>query len=84
MLIEAGSRQPRSLANAFRAQVPAQTTAAVVALTGHLGKLDAAYGSHESRRVMSLDAYNIPEAERLDLERLASWAADAVSSGEAS
>ena len=83
-LIEAGSRQPRSLANAFRSQVPAQTTAAVVALTGHLGKLDAAYGSHESRRVMSLDAYNIPEAERLDLERLASWAADAVSSGEAS
>ena len=80
MLIEAGSRQPRSLANAFRGPVPAQTKKAVEALAGQLGKLDAAYGSRETRRVMSLDACNIPAAERLDLDRLASWAADAVSS----
>ena len=84
LLIEAGSRQPRSLANAFRGPVQAQTKKAVEALAGQLGKLDAAYGSRETRRVMSLDACNIPAAERLDLDRLASWAADAVSSGEAS
>ena len=84
MLIEAGSRQPRSLANAFRGPVPARTNKAVEALEGQLGKLDSAYGSRETRRVMSLDACNIPDAERLDLDRLASWAADAVSSGEAS
>ena len=83
MLIEAGSRQPRSLANAFRDPVSAQTKAAVVALAGQLGKLDGAYGSHESRRIMSLDPCNIPTAERLDLDRLASWAADAVGAGEA-
>ncbi len=84
MLIEAGSRQPRSLANAFREPVRAHTKAAVDALKGQLGKLDSAYGSHETRRVMSLDACNIPDAERLDLDRLASWAADAVSSSRAS
>ena len=83
MLIEAGSRQPRSLANAYRCPVKAQVDAAVQALGGHLSKLDDAYGAGESRRVMSLDPCDIPGAERLDLGSLASWAADAVRSGEA-
>ena len=84
MLIEAGSRQPRSLANAFREPVRAHTKAAVDALKGQLGKLDSAYGSHETRRVMSLDPSDVPGAEPLDLDHLASWAADAVSSSRAS
>ena len=84
LLIEAGSRQPRSLANAFRGPVPARTNRAVEALAGQLGKLDAAYGSHESRRVMSLDPCEVPGADSLDLDRLASWTADAVSSSKAS
>ena len=83
MLIEAGSRQPRSLANAYRCPVKAQTDAAVGALGGHLSKLDDAYCAGESRRVMSLDPCDIPGAERLDLGSLASWAADAVRSGKA-
>ena len=83
MLIEAGSRQPRSLANAFRRPVKAQTDTAVGALGGHLSKLDDAYGAGEARRVMSLEQCDIPGAARLDLDSLASWAADAVRSGEA-
>ena len=68
MLIEAGSRQPRSLANAYRKaldSVDAQTANAVKAKAEHLGKLEASYGAHEARRVMCLDPWDIPNAERL-------------------
>lgn len=82
MLIEAGSRQPRSLANAFRETIDPQTSAAVNAMSEHLDKLDAAYGLHESRRMMCLDTCDIPKAERLSLDGLAAWTADAIRSGE--
>ena len=83
MLIEAGSRQPRSLANAFRTPVKARTAAAVDALASHLSKLDAAYGAGESRRVMAVDDCELPQAERLCLDDLAAWVAQAVRNGEA-
>ena len=83
MLIEAGARQPRSLANAFRAPVKAQTAVAVDALAAHLAKLDAAYGPRESRRVMAVDDCNLPQAEWLCLDDLAAWAAQTVRNGEA-
>ena len=83
LLIEAGSRQPRSLANAFREPVKAQTAAAVDALTDHLSKLDAAYGPPESRRVMAVDDCDLPQAQRLCLDDLAAWAAQTVRNGEA-
>ena len=84
MLIEAGSRQPRSLANAFRAPVePARIKGAVTALTDHLSKLDAAYGAREHRRVMAVDDCDLPQAERLCLDDLAAWAAQTVRNGEA-
>ncbi len=83
VLIEAGSRQPRSLAAAFRNPTPAQTGKTVEALAEHLAKLDAAYGAREARRVMSVDGCAIPDAARLNLDDLASWAADTVRSGEA-
>ncbi len=83
LLIEAGSRQPRSLANAFRKPVKARTKAAVDALTDHLSKLDAAYGPRESRRVMAVDDCDVPQAERLCLDDLAVWAAQTVRNGEA-
>ena len=83
MLLEAGSRQPRSLANAYRGSVEAQSSATTAALSAHLGKLDECYGAREVRRVMSLDDSDLPGAERLNLDDLASWAADAVRSGEA-
>lgn len=83
MLIEAGSRQPRSLANAYREPARARIEAATEKLAGHLGKLDAAYGGKEVRRVMSVEDCYVPNAERLCLADLAIWAADAVRSGAA-
>ncbi len=83
MLVEAGSRQPRSLANAFRRPASAQVDTATGALSDYLGKLDAAYGAKEARRVMSVEDCEIPQAERICLDDLAAWAAEAVRSGEA-
>ena len=81
MLIEAGSRQPRSLANAFRSPAGAQTDAAVKALCDYLTKLDAAYNARETRRFMAVEDCEIPQAERLNMDELAGWAAGIVSGG---
>ena len=81
MLIEAGSRQPRSLANAYRTPSRPQITEATGALSGFLGKLDNAYGVNETRRVISVEDCDIPAAQRLNLDDLASWAADAIRNG---
>ena len=81
MLIEAGGRQPRSLANAYRQPATAQTGDAINRLADYLGKLDEAYGAKESRRVMSVEKYDIPGAERLNLDDLATWTADAIRNG---
>ena len=83
MLVEAGSRQPRSLSNAFRGEVKAQTNAATDALSSYLCKVDKAYGAREVRRFMSVETCEIPEAESLNMDSLAAWAADAVRNGEA-
>ena len=83
MLIEAGARQPRSLANAFRSPAKAQVANATSALSQYLSKLDAAYGAKETRRVMSVEDCDILNAERLCLDDLAAWASQAVLSGEA-
>ena len=83
MLIEAGKRQPRSLANAFRSPAEAQVTDATSRMTDYLSKLDAAYGAKEIRRVMSVEDCDIPNAERLCLDDLAAWASQVVLSGEA-
>ena len=83
MLIEAGSRQPRSLANAFRNPARAQVEAATGAMSEYLRKIDQAYGGKEIRRVMSVDDCDVPKAEPLCLDDLATWAADAVRNGQA-
>ena len=81
MLIEAGARQPRSLANAYRSAVRAQVSAASEALGGYLGKIDAAYGANEARRFMAIEDCELPAAERVCLDDLASWAADVARGG---
>ena len=83
MLVEAGSRQPRNLSNAFREPTRAQVEDATKALADHLRKLDKAYGARESRRVMSVEECEIPKAESVCMDDLAAWAADAVRNGEA-
>ena len=82
MLIEAGSRQPRSLANAFRKPAKAQVDDAVSKLSDYLGRLDRCYGSGEARRMMSVEDCDLPGAKWLDCAALANWAADAIRNGE--
>ena len=87
MLVEAGDRQPRTLANAFRDPVPLKTNrlldATVERLTAHLAKLDAAYGEAESRRALNLSDQPIPGAAPVDIAALTEWAAAAVREGTA-
>ena len=58
MLVELGSSQPRTLANAFRKPVEARTDdqldAALSALGSFLSKHDEAYGKRETRHLMSV------------------------------
>ena len=82
MLVEAGSRQPRSLANAFRKPADAQVDDAVSKLSDYLGNLDRCYGNGEARRMMSVDDYDLPHAQWLDCDALANWAADIIRKGE--
>jgi CRISPR system Cascade subunit CasC len=73
-MVEAGDRQPRSLAEAFRNPCAANTGVAVGKLAEHLTALDAAYATGETRRVMSLANADVPGAERGTLADLASFA----------
>ena len=82
MLIEAGSRQPRSLANAYRKAIDPQVDAATSALCDYLGRLDDCYGAKEARRVMSVEPCEVPGASWLSCDDVAAWAADAIRAGE--
>lgn len=79
MLLETGSRQPRSLANAFRTPVSAQVLDAARAMADHVARLDAAYGTHETRRLVTVEDCDLPSAARVDLDTLASWSSRTVS-----
>ena len=81
MFLEAGDRQPRSLAEAFRDPCGSSTEAAESAARGHLEKLDNMYGAGETRRFASLGGREMPEAERLSLAELAKWAGEAIRTG---
>lgn len=83
MLIEAGDCQPRSLAEAFRDPCRASLPVAVQQASDHVTRLDEAYATGESRRVMSLHETSMPRAELLTLPELARWAGSAVSTGAA-
>lgn len=74
VLVEAGDRQPRSLAEAFRAPCAASSAIAVARLADHLAALDAAYATGEERRVMSLANADVPGAGRGTLADLAAFA----------
>lgn len=82
MLLEAGDRQPRSLAEAWRAPSPASAEMAVAALVSHLGTLDEVYATGERRRFMSLVDTTVPGARRGSIADLAAWAGG-VFEGEA-
>ncbi len=74
MFLEAGDRQPRSLAEAYRKPCDPHFGPAIKALAGHLAALDEAYATGEERRVMLLsNQIDIPGAERGSLVDLAEW-----------
>ena len=74
MLLEAGDRQPRSLAEAFRTPCPPETSKAIKALSDHLASLDEAYETNEERIVMNLVNVPMPRAGAGTLGELADWA----------
>ena len=84
MLVEAGDRQPRSLAEAFRQPCPAAVDEAEQAAHAHLDKLDTTYETGEVRRVMSLHrADPRRQSRQCALPALAAWARDVVQRGTA-
>ena len=85
MLVEAGDRQPRSLAEAFRAPCkPATRDVAAQAARQYLEKVDAAYETGEVRRLMSLDDATMPGTDRVSsLQELAQWAGGMMRTGGA-
>lgn len=83
MLIEAGDRQPRSLASAFEASVRAPrdvpvSVAAEARLIERLEAMDRAYGAGESRRGLSVNSETLAGSPALTLAALAEWAAERV------
>ena len=83
VLVEAGNRQPRSLAEAFREHCPPITKHAQQALHQHIERLDAIYETGEVRRLMSLADASMPEADPLSLPELARWSGAAIRMGDA-
>lgn len=86
MLVEAGDRQPRSLAEAFREPCkPAHRTVAQKAVQQYLEKLDAVYETGEVRKLMSLDDdATVPAADRTpSLKELAGWSGTVMRTGRA-
>ncbi len=78
MLVEAGDRQPRSLAGAFRNPVAPQLEQAVDALARHLKLLDDNYATGEARRYLSLSDVALDGVEKGSLAELAVWAQNRV------
>jgi CRISPR system Cascade subunit CasC len=76
LLVEAGDRQPRSLAEAFRTSCKADTSEAVAKLAAHLAGLDAVYATDESRRHLSIVEADVAGSQRGSLADLAAFARD--------
>ncbi len=87
MLVEVGDWQPRSLAGAFQNALlvnqSAIREAAVRLLTDEISKLDDSYGATLDRRFLALDKVNVPNAERLPLNELATWVQTYITQGTA-
>ena len=86
VLVEAGDRQPRTLANAFRDAVPltdrdsngslGHRTAGT--MLGHLAAMDKVYETGEARRQMALPDLELAGVENGSMRQLAEWAAGIV------
>ena len=74
LLLEAGDRQPRSLAEAFRTPCKPHLSDAASALADQLQRLDTAYATGENRRVLTLVNTPVPSAKPGSLKDLTLWA----------
>ena len=74
MLLEAGDRQPRSLAEAYCEPCAPRVADAVDALASQLRALDSAYATGEERHFMTLSSRELPGAKHGSLADLAGWA----------
>lgn len=91
MLVEAGNRQPRTLANAYRKALSLRgsshdddvATRAIRSLDNHLKRLDDAYGAAEDRRQLSVLDSELTGVARLSLDQLANFAAEHVRAKQA-
>lgn len=74
LLLEAGDRQPRSLAGAFRKPSEPDLDRAVEALSNHLSRLDETFETGEARNYLTLASVELPGLHRSSLPDLARWA----------
>lgn len=82
MLAEAGNRQPRSLAEAFRSPINPNLEDTLVALDNQIKKFDGVYGQADSRRYFSTEDCDIAGATRCNCDDLAVWVAEIVDKGQ--
>lgn len=86
VLVEAGDRQPRTLANAFRDPVKLADRESnrslghrtAQSMAGHLAAMDAMYETGEARRHAALPDLRLAGVEGGSLAQLASWAGGVV------
>ncbi|HEY8031175.1 MAG TPA: type I-E CRISPR-associated protein Cas7/Cse4/CasC [Methylocella sp.] len=74
MLLEAGDRQPRSLAEAYRKPAEPNLDNAVEKLAGQLNAFDHAYATGEARICLNLSDKPLPGTASGSLAELAPWA----------
>lgn len=74
VLLEAGDRQPRSLADAFRMPAKPELDAAVKQLREKLSAFDKAYATGESRICLNLSDAPIESVATGSLAEIAAWA----------
>lgn len=85
VLVEAGDRQPRTLANAFRDPVSLDRglneplgRRTADAMARFLADMDEVYATGEARRHMAVSDLALPKVDRANLAELAAWAGDIV------
>lgn len=77
MLVEAGDRQPRSLATSYRKAIPHDIGVALDKMEEKLKAYDEAYATGEERRHMCVEG-QIDGVDKCSLAALAEWAAQKV------
>ena len=78
MLIEAGDRQPRSLATAFRSAIPHDAEKAIIVLSDEIARFDETYATGEARAHLALRG-KLEGVDYKSLVELANWAGSKVS-----